>query len=156
MDRLSALVILAGVPLTALPPIPTIQPDAATRSVAAQVLAKYRGDAAFRAFAQRSPIAALRQLGMTGGVATRVLAYELGVTAAACGGTSTCLTKGLPARDAATETYQNNAALTTLNEIAACALTFGGHPPTDFAAHAGLPPATDAKAWRALIAAQGG
>jgi len=177
MDRRSALTILAGAPaLTALPPLPafaaTTQPDAATRAAAARILAKYKSDPAFRALVQRSPIQAFRQFGMRASIAARVLAYELGASRA-CGGTGTCLTKGAEVtggcqgqKNALTQAQLTKAQLTKggltkgapaengFDEIAVCALTFGGSPPADFAAHAGLPPATDAKGWRSLISAQ--
>jgi|GEM_PF-4520071 len=174
MDRRSVLSLIAGAPaLAALPPLPVFaatstDPDGATRAVASKILSKYRGDAAFRALVQKSPIQALRQTGMRGSVAARVLEYELGVTAAACGNTGGCLTKGAAStggcqtQNALTKGSLTKGGLTKgapafemgFEPIAICALTFGGSPPADFAAHAGLPSPTDAKGWRALIAAQ--
>jgi len=173
MDRRSILNLLAGAPaLAALPPLPVFaatntEADGVTRAVASKILSKYRGDAAFRALVQKSPIQALRQTGMRGSVAARVLEYELGVTAAACGNTGGCLTKAgavsaacVDQKNALTKGALTKGALTKaapafevgFEPIAICALTFGGSPPADFAAHAGLPSPTDAKGWRALIA----
>jgi len=163
MDRRSAITLLVGTPaLAALPPLPafaaTLQGGAPTRAAAAKILAMYKSDPAFRALVQKSPIAAFRQTGIrSNSAAGRILAYELGATAAACAQTGTCLTKGAAdhaAPNALTKGSLTKGALTksdsAFDEIAVCALTFAGHPPADFAAHAGLPPVTDAKGWRSL------
>jgi hypothetical protein len=148
MDRRSAITLLVGTPaLAALPPLPafaaTLQGGAPTRAAAAKILAMYKSDPAFRALVQKSPIAALRQTGIrSNSAAGRILAYELGATGAACA--PNALTKASLTKGALTKSDS------AFDEIAVCALTFAGHPPADFAAHAGLPPLTDAKGWRSL------